>query len=281
MTFIPYARSKSHSQREWRRRKRLIEELTTVIDDDISPLRFLDSNSTNSSSNDIKHKFNGTLLMDGDTTYINQNDDRSSDSSCHISSNTSDWTLSSSVDMTCSTPLYAGSPLNVRQSCIELLKLTRPLNLSKKVVKHLLNSIGKLMPTRNKLPLTISCLLNNANFLEMKRMKFICVRCLIEIQSSEDQHHSQRCSLNNKRRKQSEVGELYHANVSLQVKTVAERYNNIIKEYSINYHLQRADIPNGTMFQRTADDISLYYHKLMVHHLLRWVANLSGPSRQH
>ena len=193
MAFIPYARSKSHSQREWRRCKRLIEGLTTVIDDDIFPLRFFDSNSTNSSSNDMKHKFNGTLLMDGDTTYINQNDDPSSDCSCHISSNTNDWTLSSNVDMDCSTPLYAGSPLTVRQSCIELLKLTRQLNLSKKGVKHLLNSIRKLLPTGNELPRTISCLLNNANFLEMKRMKFICVQCLTEIQSLDDRHCSQRC----------------------------------------------------------------------------------------
>ena len=125
MTFIPYARSKSHSQREERRCKQLIEELTTMIDDDISRLRFFDLNSTNSSSNNIKHQFNGALLMDGDTTNINQDDDRSSDSSCHISSNTSDLTLSSNVDMACSTPLYPGSPLTVRQSCIELLKLTR------------------------------------------------------------------------------------------------------------------------------------------------------------
>ena len=72
--------------------------------------------------------------MDDDTTHINQNDDRSSDSSCHISSNTSDWTLSSNIDMTCSTPLYASSPLPVRQSCIELLKLIRQLNLSKKML---------------------------------------------------------------------------------------------------------------------------------------------------
>ena len=250
MAFIPYARSKSHSQREWRRCKRLIEGLTTVIDDDISPLRFFDSNSTNSSSNDIKDKFNGALLMDGDTTYVDQNDDRSSNYSCHISSTTSDWTLSSNVDMACSIPLYAGSPLTVRQSCIKLLKLTRQLNLSKKGVKHLLNSIGKLLPNGNKLPRTISYLLNNANFLEMKRMKFICVQCLTEIQSSEARHCSQRRSLNNNRRKQSEVGELYHANLSFQVKTVAERYNNIIREYPINYHLQPADIPNGTIFQQ-------------------------------
>ena len=249
MAFIPYARSKSHSQREWRRCKRLIEGLTRVIDDDISPLRFFDSNSTNSSSNDIKDKFNGALLMDGDTTYVDQNDDRSSNYSCHISSTTSGWTLSSNVDMACSIPLYAGSPLTVRQSCIKLLRLTRQLNLSKKGVKHLLNSIGKLLPNGNKLPRTISYLLNNANFLEMKRMKFICVQCLTEIQSSEARHCSQRHSLNNNRRKQSEVGELYHANLSFQVKTVAERYNNIIREYPINYHLQPADIPNGTTFQ--------------------------------
>ena len=254
MAFIPYARSKSHSQREWRRRKRLIEELTTMIDNDISLLKFFDSNSTNSSSNDIKHKFNGTLVIDGDKTCINQNDDRLSDYSCHISSNTSDWALSSNVHMACSTPLYAGSPLTVRKSCIELLKLARQLNLSKKDVKHLLNSIGKLLPTGNKLPRTIPYLLNNANFIEMKRMKFICVQCSTGIQSPEARHCSQRCSLNNQRRKQSEVGKLYHANISLQVKTVAERYNNIIKEYSINYHLQPADIPNGTMFQQLPMD---------------------------
>ena len=88
----------------------------------------------------------------------------------------------------------------------------------------------------------------------MKRMKFICVQCLTEIQSPEDRHCSQRCSLNNKRRKQSEVDELYHVNVPLQVKTVAERYNNIIKEYSINYHLRPADSPNGTMFQQLPTD---------------------------
>ena len=254
MAFIPYARSKSHSQREWRRRKRLIEELTTMIDNDISLLRFFDSNSTNSSSNDIKHKFNATLVIDGDTTYINQNDDRSSDYSCHISSNTSDWALSSNVHMACSTLLYTGSSLTVRQSCIELLTLPRQLNLSKKGVKNLLNSIGKLLPTGNKLPRTISYLLNNANFLEMKRMKFICIQCLTEIQSPEARHCSQRCSMNNQRRKQSEVGKLYYAHVSLQVKAVAERYNNIIKEYSINYHLQPADIPNGTMFQQLPMD---------------------------
>ena len=116
---------------------------------------------------------------------------------------------------------------------------------------------------RNKLPQTISCLLNNVNFLEMKCMKCICVQCLTEIQSSEDRHCSQPCLLYNKRRKQSEVGKLYHANVSLQAKIVGQRYNNIINEYSINCHLQLADIPNESMFQLLPTDGRRYLTLLL------------------
>ena len=72
-----------------------------------------------------------------------------------------------------------------------------------------------------------------------------------EIQSPHERHCSGRYSLNDKLRKQNNVCELlYHTNVSLQVKTVAKHYINILKEYSINYHLQPANIPNGAMFQQ-------------------------------
>ena len=250
MNYTPYARSKNHSQRERRKRKRIMEKFTATIDDSISPLTYFDLKPTNPPSNEIKHQISGTSIIDDDTTYINGDDDRSSNSSCNVSHNPSEWPFSSDVDVEYSAPLYTGSPLSVKQSCIELLKLTRQLNLSKKGVKNLLNSIEKLLPAGNKLPRTISSLLSNASFLEMKRMKFLCIECLTEILSPQDRHCAQRCSLNNKRRRQSQVGELYHANVSLQIRTVAERYINIIKEYSNNYHLQPADIPNGTVFQQ-------------------------------
>ena len=82
-------------------------------------------------------------------------------------------------------------------------------------------------------------------------MKFICVQCSTELQSPHDRHCSERYSLYDKRRKQNNMGQLlYHANVSLQVTTVAEHYINVVKEYPINYQLQTANIPNGAMFQQ-------------------------------
>jgi hypothetical protein len=245
MNYTPYARSKNHSQREWRKRKRITETSTTAINNDLPPLSFVDSNSANPSAFDVKHQFSETLFVRHDTTFISDDDERLTDSSSNCSADSNDRSSFSELDTDRSIPLYTGSPLTVRQSSIELLRLTRRLNLSKKGVKQMLDSIGKLLPTGNKLPRTISGLLNSANFVEMKRVKFLCIECLTDLQFPQDRCCSQRCSLNNKRRMQSQVGELYHANVSLQIKTVAERYINIIKEYSINYHLQPADIPNG------------------------------------
>ena len=86
--------SKNHSQHEWSKQKLYKEQFTTTIDDDSSPLMFLDLNSPNLPSNDMKHQFNGALIMDNDIINSNDDDDRSSDSSCNISINSRDWPLS-------------------------------------------------------------------------------------------------------------------------------------------------------------------------------------------
>ena len=44
IAFTPYAHGKIHSQRQWRRRKRLMEAFTTMNNDNISMLKFFDLN---------------------------------------------------------------------------------------------------------------------------------------------------------------------------------------------------------------------------------------------
>jgi hypothetical protein len=254
MNYTPYARSKNHSQRQWRQRKRRMESFRTTISDDLPSLSFIDLETTNSSANDVKHRFSGETSFVHHDANPNSDHDISTDSSTNISTDANDWSFSSEFDTDCSTLLYAGSSMNVRQSSIELLRLTRRLNLWRKGVKQMLDSIVKLLRMVNRLPRTISGLLNAASFVEKKCLKFLCIEYLTELRSPQDRCCSQRCSLNNKHRLQSQVGELYHANISIQIKTVAEHYINIIKEYSNNYHLQTPDIPNGTIFKQLPTD---------------------------
>ncbi|CAM4823140.1 unnamed protein product [Rotaria magnacalcarata] len=127
--------------------------------------------------------------------------------------------------------LYKSCKLTIYEACIEIVKLARELNLNKKQIQSLLNGLRNLLPTENKLPRTVPCLLKIVNIDCSKKVTYYCRECFHPLLSVQQSVCTYGCSLNNQHRSFKNLSELVICDVKQEIAKVANRYSNIIREY--------------------------------------------------
>jgi hypothetical protein len=271
MNFSQFQRgkNKNESQRLWRRKRRRTasdgsggrmsspvnnddflmndgqatsQEATNCLPNDSTDCTdlFIDEESTSGAADNEEHASFSSIDAFESSTF----NDSSSDSS-----DNSDYD-NIAADSDDETQLYRHSAVSVHQSALILVRFCRKVNLNKRGVKNLLNTLHDLLPIPNKLPRTHSGLIRQVRLAPSKRVSYHCCQCMTRLSSANDSHCSPQCSLDKRPRLPVHVGELYTADVEKQVKIVAENHLSLIANYTQNFHLIPCDIPNSRIFRR-------------------------------
>ncbi|CAF1561110.1 unnamed protein product, partial [Didymodactylos carnosus] len=197
---------------------------------------------------------------DGNQPYLTDID---SDGDCDDGSDDNEEELFSD-DYENNLPLYDYSPLSLRNSAREIIRLARKLNLNKSGVKEVLNLLHKVLPKTNKLPRTLFGLLKVINIEPSKKVSYYCRECLYLLKSPQDTHCSRTCLLNDKPRLYIDVVEMIVNDVAKELKAVADRYESLISEYSADFDRLPYDIPNGAIFRQLPLTVSKFNHLTIV-----------------
>ncbi|CAF4669473.1 unnamed protein product, partial [Rotaria sp. Silwood2] len=121
--------------------------------------------------------------------------------------------------------LYTSCNLSIYDACIEVVKLSRDLNLNKLQIQRLLNGLHLLLPSESKLPRTAS----NVN--SSKKVSYYCRQCFHPLLSVQQIACTNECFLNNQRRSLKNISELVICDVKKEILTTAKRYIDLIQEY--------------------------------------------------
>ena len=168
-----YRRSAAERQRESRRRTTAIElhsklnELevhgfqTNVTDEMIDAIPMLGEDHWESTNNDNYCQSDNGDCCNKSHTVTSSSDDEG-DSTSSDDNDGDDEVIRefiNSFDVNREQKLYSACNLSIYNACIEIIKLSKKLNLNKLQMQYLLNGLRSLLPTENKLPRTVPSLL--------------------------------------------------------------------------------------------------------------------------
>ncbi|CAF1199868.1 unnamed protein product [Rotaria sordida] len=161
--------------------------------------------------------------------------------------------------------LYTSCNLSIYDACIEVVKLSRDLNLNKLQIQRLLNGLRLLLPSENKLPRTASGLLKIVDVNSSKKVSYYCRQCFHPLLSVQQIACTNECSLNNQRRSFKNISELVTCDVKKEILTTAKRYIDLIQEYQYESNIIfPGDLLNGQIYKNlpsnSSNNLTLMLH---------------------
>ncbi|CAF1397064.1 unnamed protein product [Adineta steineri] len=147
--------------------------------------------------------------------------------------------------------LYSSCNLSIYNACMEIIKLSRDLNLNKQQIQRLLNGLRLLLPTENKLPRTVPSLLKIVDIDCSNNVTYYCRGCFHHLASPQQTSCSNGCSMHNQSRPFRNVSELVICDIKKEILSTAKRYIHLIQEYQNESKLiLPGDVVHGKIYTK-------------------------------